>query len=746
MTKNKIPNPNPTPRARRVVNRNQQIPNKKVKKWSSIWWKWILIGMWILILIIITIIFFFFFYLTNNPNAAKWLWMWASSIKSITSIFAGILFWSLFVLFLILGLINIYRLSTKKEWKAKYWIASFIIFILWITNISFWFIVFNKIGKIKTWDIIASTDVLIWNIHFSNKTNNKIKYVRLFENKYPLIWPTNISFLLNKDLFNRTYYPQILSKEKWWIIPVAFILNCGNGQIIKYNGYDFPQNKYCLYIKKWKYNISFKFIYNTKTKKNQEFTLPWKEINIDSAINIKSKYNIKNKNNIIIWRVWNKIKLDLSNVPIDLWLNSNKLEIEYEWEWKFKKIEWIVTFSYKTTWIHYINIKIPWDNNYPIYRIPVRVLSSNKPMCNISYKKNTNWETLFKIHSTPYGWNAIVKYNYKVKNVTNNFIVSDWRKKIIKIKLKNWSDYQVIYDIVDTKWNKWTCKSNIIKLSDKVDYSYDIMINNKVFTWNNITYEINKLPSKYNIKIWKILPNNDVEVWFDLDQDNQIDEKWKSYSFTIKDKKDKKINVIVKDIYWNTNTKKIKFKIKLKNIIAQLKNNKNKWPLPLTVNFDASTSIVNDKNDSIVFFDWDFGDRTTNNKTNQWTIKHTYTKYWTYIAKVTVETEKWYKDTAKVSIFVQKQENTATIIFPDNLWWQISAWEVLKINLISNWWVKSVKWDFGDSKIFTCTGRECMNINHTYLKKWKYQISAKISYIDGSPNKTPTTSIVVINN
>jgi len=43
MTENKIPNPNPTPRTRRVVNRNQQIPNKKIKKWSSIWWKWILI-------------------------------------------------------------------------------------------------------------------------------------------------------------------------------------------------------------------------------------------------------------------------------------------------------------------------------------------------------------------------------------------------------------------------------------------------------------------------------------------------------------------------------------------------------------------------------------------------------------------------------------------------------------------------------------------------------------------------------
>ncbi len=734
------------PRTRRVVNRNQTIPNKKVKKWASIWWKWIIIGILIFLVLIIAIMFFFFFYLTNNPNAAKWLGMWPSSIKSITSVFAGILFWSLFVLFLVLWLINIYKLSIKKEWKFRYWLSSFVIFLLWITNIIFWVIVFSKISKIKTWNIIASTNVLIWNVEFSNPNNPKEpRYVSLYNNNYPLIWPIKILFLLNKDMFNRVYYPQILNKEKWWIIPVSFILNCGNWQILRYNWYNFSQNKYCLYLKKWEYNIKFKFIYNTKTEKNKEFILPGKKINIASQVNILSKYNIKNKNDIIIWRIWDLIKLNLSNIPIDLNLISNELGIDYKWNWQFKKAEWIITFSYKTTWIHYINIKIPWNTSYPIYRFPVRVLSSDKPMCNIWITNNNN-KYSFKLNTIPYAGNPIVKYEYKVLNVTNNNIIKSWKKEMFNTMLNNGSDYQVQYKIIDTKWNKWECSSSIIRLSNKINYKYNIKINNKVFTGNHIIYEINQIPFKYNIQVWKITPNNNVTIWFDLNNNNQIDELGKKYTWIIKNKKWKTINVIVKDAYWNKILKKITFKVRLKNVIAKLLTNKIKWSLPLTVKFDASTSIVNTPNDSIVFFNRNFWDGQKDLNTNQWVIEHTYTKYWTYKATVNIKTTKWYSDTGSVTIFVQKPINTATITFPNNLWWQISVWENLVLNLDTNWPVKSVNWDFGDGKQFSCNWRECMQINHTYLKKWLYRINAKITYLDGSPTTTATSSINVINN
>jgi len=66
----------------------QQLQGRKVKQWSSIWWKWIIIWIWIFFLLLVLIIFFFFFYLTSNPSIWKWIWMWPSTIKSVTSVFA----------------------------------------------------------------------------------------------------------------------------------------------------------------------------------------------------------------------------------------------------------------------------------------------------------------------------------------------------------------------------------------------------------------------------------------------------------------------------------------------------------------------------------------------------------------------------------------------------------------------------------------------------------------------------------
>ena len=105
--------------ARRVKRVRQDVDKKQVKKWSKVWWKWLLIWMWVFVLFIIALVFFFFFYLTSNPDSAKALWMWKSTIKTITYVFAWLLFWTLFVVFLIMWLTYLYKLSTKSTDKTK---------------------------------------------------------------------------------------------------------------------------------------------------------------------------------------------------------------------------------------------------------------------------------------------------------------------------------------------------------------------------------------------------------------------------------------------------------------------------------------------------------------------------------------------------------------------------------------------------------------------------------------------------
>ena len=724
----------------------QQLQGRKVKQWSSIWWKWIIIWIWIFFLLLVLIIFFFFFYLTSNPSIWKWIWMWPSTIKSVTSVFAWLLFWSLFIVFLIFWLTYLYKLLTKDIGKIKNWIWTFIIFILWTTNLVFWWIVFSKINNIHTNDIINTTNVLIWNVNFANKTNPwEIKYLPLYKNNFPLIAPIAISFKLNENIFNNTYYNKI-KLDEWNIVPIKFEINCWNWEVLEYTNYKFPQNKYCLYLNKWTHNISFKFIYKTKNNNNKELILPWKTIKIASDINFTSLSHLNsNKNEIIVWERTDEVKLDLRKVPSDLWLDKNTIDVSFEWNSKFQTLEWIAKHTYNKDWKYFITLRLPNKSEYPYYIFPIRVNPSTKPTCVINSKENKWTYTFIAIWDSPKG--SIKKYNYEIKNISNSETIKKWRWNIIRTKLENGSNYQVIWNITDTKWNVWSCKSSIVKLSSKKDYKYDIKVydeNKNEITYTGNTVIVNTIPKTLTLNIWDIIwwEKNITTIGFDTDLDWNIDKKSKTSDITIK--KDTKINTIIKDIYWNTATKTIIFKVEQKKIIAKLNSDTHKWETPLKIKFDASTSKVTEKNDSIVYFQWDFGDGEKLQNTRRWNLEHTYKKAWTYIAKVTVESEKWYKDTATKKIIVYKLINTASIIFPNNLWWQIQAGNSLSINLQTSWNIKDVEWDFGDGKTFSCSWRECMSITHRYEKKWIYRIKAKVSYSDNSPSTTANSSINVI--
>ncbi len=724
----------------------QQLQNRKVKQWSSIWWKGIIIWIWIFFLILLLIIFFFFFYLTNNPNVWKWIWMWASTIQSITSVFAGLLFWWLFIFFLVLWLTYIYKLLTKSIWKFKNIIWTIIVFILWITNLVFWWIVFSKIANIETNDIIDSQDVLIWQINFMNKKNFwDIEYTPLYENNFPLIAPISISFQLNENVFNNTYYNNLQVNE-WAIDPVRFELDCGNWQVINYTSFSFPINRYCLYLNKWEYNIDFKFIYNTNNDNNKELNLPSKVINIASEVEFNTTTNLNpNKNEIIIWERTDEVQVDLRKIPSDLWLVENDIDIDFEGNNNFKTLKWIAKHSYNEDWLYYISLKLPNKDNYPYYTFPVRVNPSTKPTCIINSKEN-KWIYTFSVDWDSPKWN-IKEYNYEIKNITTSNIIDKGNWKIIRKSLENGSDYEVIWEIIDTQWNIWSCNSNIIKLSSKKSYNYNIKIydkNNNEIKYENNELIVNIIPTHITLKIEDIIwwEEDITDIGFDTDNDGNIDKKTREINIEIK--KDKTINTIIKDIYWNTSVKTLNIIVEQKEVIAKLTSNKYKWEAPLKINFDASTSEVTSQNDDITYFQWDFWDGEVLENTRRWTVVHTFKTPWDYNVKVKVETEKWFEDVAEKKVFVYKPVNTASVVFPNNLWWQMKAWNSLNIELQTSWAIKSIEWDFWDGDTFSCSWRECMNITHTYNKKWFYKIQAKIEYDDGSPSTSAVSSINII--
>jgi len=721
-----------------------EIQNKKVKKWNTLWAKWILIWLLVFFILIIWIIFFFFFYITKNPQLGKWIWLSTSTIKSVTTIFAILFFWTFFIVFLVMGVISLYKLITKPSvWRT---LGTFMILILWLTNLWFWWYVFSQIHRIKDEQWINTKEVLIANAMFSE--NNKLtpKFIPLYSNTFPLIWPQWVSFQLNKKIFLNNYLPAIRKEENGNIQWIKFILDCGNWQKIIYKWTEFSPYKYCLYLKKWTYQAKLSFFYRNTAWQVKTFYFPVKEININSNLIIKSKYKLNDEQNEIIGgEVWDTIKFDLTQIPLDLWLENNNLEIDFEWNGKFKTYKGIATHTYSQDKLYYVRFRIP-NSTYPTYVMPIRILPSTKPTCKVEYKEDNGNYIITAYGHSPNG--SITKYIYLVSNLSTNELISKGIKNNFKIKLKNWNNYMIKFYVQDIKKLRGSC-STTINLSDKVNYTFNLQIKSNtetIKTWaNTITIKVKKLPTDYTITIKNISPETYNEYWFDIDQDGTIDENTKQLNISIKDKKDRTITAIVKDQYWNTTKKNINFKIDLKPVVAVLKTINNKGEAPLKVRLDASSSYVTKTEDSIAFFHWEFGDGTDPIlNSRQGIITHIYNKPGKFLAKVTVETYKWYKSSATTKIIVFKATKSASIIFPDNMWWQIQTNEPLNIQLNTNWTIKHIHWDFGDGNIFDCDGRECTNITHTYQKTWIFTISATISYLDGSPNTTTTAKINVI--
>ena len=716
------------------------IPNKKVKQWTKAWWKGLLIWIWIFFFFVIFLIFGFFFYLTTNPNSAKSMGIWPSTVKSITSIFAWLIFWGLFILFLILGLINLYKVFTKKEGKTKSIISLVVIFLLWLINITLWWLVYSKIAKIKVWNIYNSNSTLIWYANYLDK-DLQPKYVISYENRYPIIAPAKITFKLNSQIYMNRDRLYLIRKE-WWIKEKNFVVDCWNWQKLTYpvtQNLSFSTYNYCLFLKKWEHTVKLSLIYDTNKEENKVYKFKPVKINIASAIKFKSNYKLNsNKSEIILWEKWQEVRLDISNLPWDLDLEKNDIKIDFEWKWNFVTYKWIAKYTYNNDGKYNIVFTIPDVMWAPNYYFPIRIMPSTKPLCKVSFR-NVSWKYYFKIK-----WEKIdapiVWYKYKLVKVDDGNIIysSNWytRRTMFKYSLKNGYDYQLLVKVKDAKWKIWSCKSDIIKLSDKLNYSFDVLVNKEKI--KNNTIKVWKIPYEYNLEVKNIKSDNDstpdVKVGFDLDNDMQIDEVWKEYSFKITEKKDKIINVIVEDDNWNKNIKTLHFRIDLKPIIWKFIAEPDIGEAPLNVKLDASQSEVTNNGDEIVYFNWDFGDGSEkNNQTSQWVIYHEYKEAWKYTAKVTIETKKWYKITLTKQIFVKKPVNKATIIFPNNLGWTAEVDYPVKMMVNTSGSVKNIKWDFGDWEKFDCDGRSCSSISHTYKKTWSFKVKVEINYSDWSP-------------
>jgi len=151
--------------------------------------------------------------------------------------------------------------------------------------------------------------------------------------------------------------------------------------------------------------------------------------------------------------------------------------------------------------------------------------------------------------------------------------------------------------------------------------------NDNVYAENGII-TVNEIPTVIQLKINKVLPDNagaTKKILLDGEPVLSLDEN--VAEITIEENKEYIITMLVEDVNRDMKTEKIfKVGVEREDIIGKLLITPDTVGTdPFTVRFDASISQINDPEDKIVYFTWDFGDGNIKTNVSQAVVNHTYT-------------------------------------------------------------------------------------------------------------------------
>ena len=159
---------------------------------------------------------------------------------------------------------------------------------------------------------------------------------------------------------------------------------------------------------------------------------------------------------------------------------------------------------------------------------------------------------------------------------------------------------------------------------------------------------------------------------------------------------------------------------------------------PFEVSLDASSSRLNDTNDQITYFSWDFWDGQQQQKVSNGVIKHKYrfdykNNNGTFTPQVTIYTQKGRSITvtSNTSVVVKKQLIKLDISSPSHPTQEAKIWDVVNFSLDFNWLPKKISWDFWDGQLpLECEGRTCTDMTKSWSDKWSYIIKVKMDFED----------------
>lgn len=696
------------------------------------------------------------FYLANNPEKLGGFGTLGIQPAVAKSILQGL---SLTIMLVILGLgvviliLNAYKSFTiKNKPKGRYY-AGMILGIL-ILGIGLWAgaSLLDKVGKIDVVSIANPNDIVAMYMNVNDEKGNAENF--LIDGTFPLIAPVNVPVSLTTVNFERFINDQLGGSDI-----TSLQLDCGNGQILAYNDKTRAFDGACFYAKKGEYPIALiagHIVRNTSEKKSSTFQI--KKLKIWSELTIKgiNKQLSGGQNELVIGPLPVKIEFNADQIFRDFNLKDYRIEWDGDNNGIIdKRDDSTFVFDYDISKVYYPKVTFPgFTDKY--YTFPLRVEQSWIPVCKIDleqrkvndylisasffdgterfisdysfvfYDKATG-KVIDEIHNTDNGmqfdYSFPGKWTYLIKM---NFITEDDKRGTCETEaqLLDKASFNVLYEIHSSSPN---------------DMSYKKMDTNIIETTKAVN--LAEIPSKLKLKLIKIEPktfNTKINVYLD-EKPVVFTTEWE-YLFDIQDTREHKIKIQIQDKVRGLDYEELlTTKIGLDDIIGKLQL---LWDTigfePFEVSLDASSSRLNDQNDQITYFSWDFWDGQQQQKVSNGVIKHKYrfdydNNNGTFTPQVTIYTQKGRSVTVKSDtlVVVKKQLIKLDISSPSHPTQEAKIGDSVSFSLDFNGLPKKVLWDFWDGNQPTeCDGRSCTEMTKTRDKKGDYLIKVKMDFED----------------
>jgi len=217
-------------------------------------------------------------------------------------------------------------------------------------------------------------------------------------------------------------------------------------------------------------------------------------------------------------------------------------------------------------------------------------------------------------------------------------------------------------------------------------------------------------------------PDDDIiEYEWDFDQDGITDETGDLTEYTFDTVGTYEVMLTVTDSIGNQAETIMEVEVSEQGVIARLEISESNGEVPLTVQFDASSSSYNEGN--IVSYEYDFGDG--NSHVGGSSVTYKYTSVGTFSASVTVLGDDGEQDTSEVQIVVRPVSLTSCFTVNTD-----SGSAPLFVSVdpsCSQGTIEDYHWDFGDGDVSFDRKPE----THVYSDSGNYTITLEVTSDDG---------------